>query len=312
MVVRRSRLFAGFLTLGLMAAPTLADNTAMMSRQADHVIQINNEILKQLSGVPSNSQVSLSADVVQRNGKTELRIGTVDVGPAPGKGSTAAGAKDVPIPRARRTRARPVQFGPVLPPQATGMPAPRKRDDKPAAEPEPLPEAEAVPTPGALIRTSHRAGARALTERIGEARLARGREARRGRRRVLGRIAARACRREDKRHTKLREDCHDVSEFCHCPALPARPRGGGARHGPGGQQEADDVNAAKTDAQRGILESIVGLKVKSDSVVRDMVAERFQIDAKTSGVVKDIEFADIVYDPEKDIAKAVNESRSAA
>lgn len=73
----------------------------------------------------------------------------------------------------------------------------------------------------------------------------------------------------------------------------------------GGNKKLMSVNAAKTDAQRGILESIVGLKVKSDSVVRDMVAERFQIDAKTSGVVKDIEFADIVYDPEKDIAKAV-------
>lgn len=73
----------------------------------------------------------------------------------------------------------------------------------------------------------------------------------------------------------------------------------------GGNKKLMSVNAAKTDAQRGILESIVGIKVKSDSVVRDMVAERFTIDAKTSGVVKDIEFADIVYDPEKDIAKAV-------
>lgn len=163
MVVRRSRLFAGFLTLGLMAAPTLADNTAMMSRQADHVIQINNEILKQLSGVPSNSQVSLSADVVQRNGKTELRIGTVDVGPAPGKGSTAAGAKDVPIPEGKAYKSETVQFGPVLPPQATGMPAPRKRDDKPAAEPEPLPEAEAVPTPGALATAHPTARVRVLS-----------------------------------------------------------------------------------------------------------------------------------------------------
>jgi len=72
-----------------------------------------------------------------------------------------------------------------------------------------------------------------------------------------------------------------------------------------GNKKLMSVNAAKTDAQRAILESIVGLKVRSESVVRDMVAERFTIDSKTSGVVKDIEFIDIVYDPEKDIAKAI-------
>jgi len=72
-----------------------------------------------------------------------------------------------------------------------------------------------------------------------------------------------------------------------------------------GNKKLMSVNAAKTDAQRAILESIVGLKVKSESVVRDMIAERFTVDSKASGVVKDIEFTDIVYDPDKDIAKAV-------
>lgn len=148
--MRPSRLVAGFLALGLMAAPALADNTAMMSRQADHIIQINNDLLKQLSGVPSNSHVSLSADVVQRNGKTELRIGTVDVGPAPGKGATAAGAKDAPIPEGNVYKSETVQFGPVLPPQATGKSDKKKAEAKREVAPEELPEAEPVPTPGSL------------------------------------------------------------------------------------------------------------------------------------------------------------------
>ena len=72
-----------------------------------------------------------------------------------------------------------------------------------------------------------------------------------------------------------------------------------------GNKKLMSINAAKADAKRGILESVVGLKVRSESVVRDMVAERFTIDAKTSGAVRDIEFIDMVYDPDKDVAKVV-------
>lgn len=72
-----------------------------------------------------------------------------------------------------------------------------------------------------------------------------------------------------------------------------------------GNKKLMSVNAAKADARRGLLESVVGLKVKSESVVRDMVAERYTIDAKTSGAIRDIEFVDMVYDPEKDIAKVI-------
>ena len=76
-----------------------------------------------------------------------------------------------------------------------------------------------------------------------------------------------------------------------------------------GNKKLMTVKAAKTDAQRGILESIAGLKIRSKSEVRDMVQFRFEIDASTSGLVKDIEFTDIVYDPEKDVAKVVAQIR---
>lgn len=63
------------------------------------------------------------------------------------------------------------------------------------------------------------------------------------------------------------------------------------------------VNAAKADAQRAIVESVVGLKVRSESNVQDMVAGGTTIDSKTSASIKGIEIVDTVYDPDKDIAK---------
>ncbi len=72
-----------------------------------------------------------------------------------------------------------------------------------------------------------------------------------------------------------------------------------------GNKKLMTVKAAKTDAQRGILESIAGLKIRSETEVQDMVQIRFDIDAQTSGLVKNIKFTDIVYDPQKDIAKVV-------
>lgn len=70
-----------------------------------------------------------------------------------------------------------------------------------------------------------------------------------------------------------------------------------------GNKKLMSVNAAKADAQRAIVESVVGLKVRSESVVQDMVAGGFTIDAKTSASIKGIEIVDTVYDPDKDIAK---------
>ncbi len=67
------------------------------------------------------------------------------------------------------------------------------------------------------------------------------------------------------------------------------------------------VNAAKVVAQRAIVESVIGLKVRSREQVRDMIAESVEIDAKTAAAIKGIEFVDIVYDRNKDIAKVTAE-----
>lgn len=44
--------------------------------------------------------------------------------------------------------------------------------------------------------------------------------------------------------------------------------------------------AAMMDARRNLLETILGLRIDSKTVVRDMVAESDQIDANTSGIIR--------------------------
>lgn len=70
-----------------------------------------------------------------------------------------------------------------------------------------------------------------------------------------------------------------------------------------GNKKMMTVNAAKVVAQRAIVESVVGLKVRSTESVQDMVAAHVSVDAKTTAAIKGIEFVDILYDPAKDIAK---------
>lgn len=70
-----------------------------------------------------------------------------------------------------------------------------------------------------------------------------------------------------------------------------------------GNKKMMTINAAKVVAERAIIESVIGLKVRSDERVEDMVAAHVTIESKTAAAIKGIEYADIVYDPAKDIAK---------
>ena len=70
-----------------------------------------------------------------------------------------------------------------------------------------------------------------------------------------------------------------------------------------GNKKMMTVQAAKTLAERALVESVIGLKIKSESSVEDMVAASFRIESKTSANIKEIEYTDIVYDSQKDIAK---------
>lgn len=70
-----------------------------------------------------------------------------------------------------------------------------------------------------------------------------------------------------------------------------------------GNKKLMTINAAKVLAERAIVESVIGLKIRSTERVENMVAAHQRIDAKTAANVKGIEYSDIVYDKAKDIAK---------
>lgn len=70
-----------------------------------------------------------------------------------------------------------------------------------------------------------------------------------------------------------------------------------------GNKKLMTVNAAKVIAERAIVESVIGIKVRSQERVEDLVAQEVTIDSKTAASIKGIEYTDVVYDPQKDIAQ---------
>jgi hypothetical protein len=65
------------------------------------------------------------------------------------------------------------------------------------------------------------------------------------------------------------------------------------------------IRAAKVLAERAIVESIYGLKLRATEEVRDLIPSNFEgsMETKTQAEIKGIQYDDIVYDQEKDIAK---------
>lgn len=74
-----------------------------------------------------------------------------------------------------------------------------------------------------------------------------------------------------------------------------------------GNKKMMTINAAKVAAERAIVESVVGLKVRSKESVQDLIAAQVTVEAKTAAAIKGIEYTDIIYDPAKDIAKVTAE-----
>ncbi len=73
-----------------------------------------------------------------------------------------------------------------------------------------------------------------------------------------------------------------------------------------GQKKLMTTRKAKIVAQRALVESVFGLKIKSEESVMDMVNASFSTtgETKTSATVVGINIDDLVYDKEKDLAKA--------
>ena len=65
------------------------------------------------------------------------------------------------------------------------------------------------------------------------------------------------------------------------------------------------INAAKVLAERALLETVYGLKVRASESVENLVASSYigTTETKTIGLLKGVMYDEIVYDTEKDVAK---------
>ncbi len=76
-----------------------------------------------------------------------------------------------------------------------------------------------------------------------------------------------------------------------------------------GNKKLMTVNAAKVVAERAMAESVVGLKIRSEDKVENLVAMHMKIESKVFAAIKGINYTDIVYDKAKDIAKVTAEMK---
>lgn len=72
-----------------------------------------------------------------------------------------------------------------------------------------------------------------------------------------------------------------------------------------GNKRVMAISAAKVLAERALVESIYGLKIRSTEEVIDMVAASFvgKTESKTSALISGIKFEEVIYDSAQDIAK---------
>jgi len=72
-----------------------------------------------------------------------------------------------------------------------------------------------------------------------------------------------------------------------------------------GNKKHRTINAAKVLAERSLLETVYGLKVRANESVENLIASSFvgTTETKTLGLLKGVMYDDVVYDAEKDVAK---------
>ncbi len=78
-----------------------------------------------------------------------------------------------------------------------------------------------------------------------------------------------------------------------------------AASGWAGNKRIMSTRAAKVLAERALVESVYGLKVRATEEVQDMIAAGFigKTEAKNSARISGVKFEEIIYDAQKDIAK---------
>lgn len=83
--------------------PVWAGNKVLMEKEGKELVSINEQVIKALPNVRNNSQVKLEANVVQRNGKTEIQIQHLSFTPQAGQEKTERRAVSTRPPRAHKT-----------------------------------------------------------------------------------------------------------------------------------------------------------------------------------------------------------------
>ncbi len=78
-----------------------------------------------------------------------------------------------------------------------------------------------------------------------------------------------------------------------------------AASGWAGNKKIMSTRAAKVLAERALVESVYGLKVRATEQVQDMIASSFigKTESKTSARISGVKFEEVIYDAQKDIAK---------
>lgn len=77
----------------------------------------------------------------------------------------------------------------------------------------------------------------------------------------------------------------------------------------GGNKKLMTIKKAKVMAQRGVVESVIGLKVKSTSLWTDKNSDSYKIESKVAAKIKGIIFDNAKYDKTKDIAMITGKIR---
>lgn len=71
-----------------------------------------------------------------------------------------------------------------------------------------------------------------------------------------------------------------------------------------GNKQLMTIQKAKDLARRAIVESVVGLKIRSNALWASRPSDYYKIESKVAAAIKGVKFDRIQYDAEKDIAKA--------
>ncbi len=71
-----------------------------------------------------------------------------------------------------------------------------------------------------------------------------------------------------------------------------------------GNRQLMTIQKAKDMARRAIVESVVGLKIRSNSLWASRPSDYYKIESKVAAAIKGVKFDRVQYDKEKDIAKA--------